>query len=166
MKTKIKTIVVTGTPGTGKTTIAKKLAKRMGFKYVNGKSLIKKHNLASYFDKRMNCNVVDIKKLNKLFIEVIKSEIKLSGIIIDSHLSHYLPKKYVDVCLITKCDIKKLNARLKKRRYSAIKIRENLDCEIFDVCLTEATENKHDCIVFDTTNDIKIKSFNDLVKKL
>ena len=31
---------------------------------------------------------------------------------------------------------------MEKKKYSEEKIRENLDCEIFDICLNEAEENK------------------------
>ena len=70
---------------------------------------------------------------------------------IDSHLSHFLPSKYVDKCYVTKCNLKELEKRLKKRKYSKKKIRENLDAEIFDVCFEEAKENKHDIEIIDTT---------------
>ena len=43
--------------------------------------------------------------------------------------------------------------RLKKKKYSKSKVRENLDVEIFDVCLNEAKENKHKIIVIDATKD-------------
>ena len=70
---------------------------------------------------------------------------------IDSHLSHYLPPKYVSLCIVTKCELKNLEKRLKKRGYVQTKIRENLDCEIFDICLNEAKENKHKIKIVDTT---------------
>ena len=86
----------------------------------------------------------------------MKKEHKPDGIIIESHLSHYLPKRYVDLCIITKCNLKVLEKRLKKRRYNKKKIRENLDCEIFDVCLNEAREIGHKVVVVDTTNGVNV----------
>ena len=83
--------------------------------------------------------------------------------IIDSHLSHYLPKKYVDLCIVTKCGISELNKRLKKRKYSKAKIKENLQAEIFDVCRQEALKNKHKVITVDTAKTINITS---IAKKL
>jgi len=91
---------------------------------------------------------------------------KNNNIIIDSHLSHYLPKKYVDLCIVIKCDIKELKKRLEKRKYSKIKIRENLDSEIFDICLVEAKENKHKIIIVDTTKKKVDKSVNEITKKI
>lgn len=71
-----------------------------------------------------------------------------SGIVIDSHLSHYLPKRFVDLCIITKTEIKTLKKRLKKRKYLESKITENLQAEIFDVCYEEALQKKHNIAIF------------------
>ena len=82
--------------------------------------------------------------------------------VIDSHLSHYLDKKYVDLCVVVKCDIKVLKKRLEKKKYSKAKIRENLDSEILDVCLVEALENGHKIKVIDTTKGFKKKDIERL----
>ena len=66
---------------------------------------------------------------------------------------------------MTKCDLKELERRLKNKKYSKNKVRENLDAEIFDICLNEAKENKHKIIVVDTTKGIKT-SINLLQKKV
>lgn len=70
------------------------------------------------------------------------------GLVIDSHISHLLPKQMVDVCIVMICpDLKKLKRRLQQRGYSPKKVRENLDAEIFQVCLNEAKEGGHRVIV-------------------
>ena len=142
-------IIITGTPGTGKTEIAKKLAKKINYSYIDVNDIIKENKLNNKYLKKYDTYEIDDKKLNKILIKIIKNS---KNLIIDSHLSHYLDKKYVDLCIVVKCDIKILKKRLEKRKYSKIKIRENLDSEIFDVCLTEAKENKHKIIIIDTTN--------------
>ena len=158
----MKVIVVTGTPGTGKTVLAKVLSNKLNFHYIDVNKTIKKYNISEGYDKKRKTKIVDIKKLNKTLIEEIgkiKKSIKINkknGIVIDSHLSHYLPKKYVDLCIVTKCNLKELQKRLKKRKYSKEKIRENLDSEIFDICLNEAKENKHRILIIDTTKSINI----------
>lgn len=142
MKPKI--ITVTGTPGTGKTTVAKHLAKSCKATYIDVNRIIKKHNLKEGYDKKRKTAVIDTNKLNNVLIKVIKEAKKTKqSLIIDSHLSHYLPSKYVDLCIVTKTSLKKLKDRLKKRGYHKEKIQENLLCEIFDVCLTEAQEAGH-----------------------
>jgi len=145
-------VIVTGTPGTGKTFFAKELSRKFCFDYVYVKKLIKQKKLSSGFDKKRNCNIIDTKKLNSALIGIInKADKNKKNLVIDSHLSHYLPKKYVDVCFVTKCSLKELKRRLQKRKYSKEKIRENLDAEIFDTCLIEAEEQGHDVRVINTT---------------
>jgi|TARA_Y100000031_G_scaffold144637_1_gene176336 adenylate kinase len=192
----MKIIVVTGTPGTGKTKIAGKIASKLNFEYIDVNKIIKKNKISEGYDKKRKAKIIDTKKLNKALVKEIensKKPIKKSlnkktkkqsinkkinikikknndkkiknGIIVDSHLSHYLPKKYVDLCIVTKCSLRTLKNRLEKRRYSKKKIRENMDAEIFDVCLNEAKENKHKILVIDTTKSLNLKIIINKIKK-
>ena len=142
----MKAVVVTGTPGTGKTTVAKRLAKKLEYKVISSEKL------SSGYDKKKKCKVVDEKKLSKALVKMIKKSDQ--GLVIDSHLSHYLPADAVDVCIVTKCNLKLLKNRLKRRKYSEKKIRDNLDCEIFDICLNEAKETGHNIVVVDTDKKV------------
>ncbi|MBI2208729.1 adenylate kinase family protein [Candidatus Woesearchaeota archaeon] len=164
----MKTIIVTGTPGTGKTQLAKKLASKLNFDYIDVNKMIKKYNISEGYDKKRKTKIVDVAKLNKTLIREIsnfKKDKKTKGIIIDSHLSHYLPEKYVDLCIVTKCDLKALQERLKKRKYPKEKIRENLDAEIFDICSVEAREKGHNILVIDCTRSINIKNIIKVIIK-
>src|SRR3989338_5751172 len=136
-KTKKTTIsIVTGTPGTWKTTVAMAVAMRTNAVYIDVNSVIKTNKLREGYDKKRRAAIIDTEKLNKILIKIIEeAKKKKVSLVIDSHLSHYLPKKWVDVCIVTKTSLKKLKQRLKKRGYHKAKIKENLECEIFDVCL-------------------------------
>ena len=170
---KFKTIIITGTPGTGKTTIAKNSAKKLNFLNLDINQTIKKYKIKFSYDKKRKCKIIDIKKLNKALISEIKliktknsnSEFEFFGIIIDSHLSHYLPKRYVDLCIVAKCNLKILKKRLEKRHYGKNKIRENLDAEIFDTCYTEALEAKHKIIIIDTSKKVNYQKIIKIIKK-
>lgn len=141
-------IAVTGTPGTGKTEVAKRIAKKLRLKYLDVNKIIDENKLADGYDKKRKCKIVDIKKLNKILIKAIKDS---KNLVIDSHLSHFLPNKYIDLCVVTKCELKLLKKRLEKRGYSKGKIRENMDAEILDICLVEALERGHRIRIVDTT---------------
>jgi adenylate kinase len=169
----MKTIIVTGTPCTGKTTYAKKLAREKGYKYLDVNQVIKAKKLKESYDGKRKCYIIDTARLNKALIELINKQKKqenrtlktdnreprtdnrklktVKGLVIDSHLSHYLPRKYVDLCIVTKCNLKELKARLEKRGYSKQKIQENLQAEIFEICLTEAQERGHKIKIIDTS---------------
>lgn len=141
----MKVILLSGSVGTGKTTLAKKIAKKHSYKYIDLNKIMIKNRLCSGYDKKLKTYLIDIKKSNKLMISLIK-EAKINnekGIVIDSHLSHYLPAKYADVCIITKTSLNNLKKRLEKRGYTKNKMKENIEAEILDVCLVEALENKH-----------------------
>ncbi len=145
-----KIIIVTGTPGTGKTTLAKSLAQKLGFDYLDLKEVILEHHLDEGFDKERDCVIVDVNKLSPIVIDIIKSN--ENGLVIDSHLSHFLPKEYVDVAIVCKCELKELKRRLDERGYHEEKVRENLDAEIFDICLNEAKEAGYEVLVYDCKN--------------
>jgi adenylate kinase len=159
-------IAISGTPGTGKTLLAKKLMKELNYPLLDIKKFIKQKKLSQGYDKKRKTKLIDTKKLNKEIlkeIKKVKKEHSPDGIIIDSHLSHYLPKKQIDLVIITKCNLKILEKRLKSRKYSKLKIRENLDAEIFDTCFIESKELGHKVIKVDTTKGIKIK---EILKKI
>ncbi|MBU0461983.1 MAG: AAA family ATPase, partial [Nanoarchaeota archaeon] len=128
---KNKVIVVSGTPATGKTELAKLISKELRYKYLDVNQVIKENNLCEDYDKARHCNVVDINKLSKALIKIITSS--KESLVIDSHMAHFLPKEYIDLVIITKCGLKALKERLEKRDYPDAKIRENLDAEIFDI---------------------------------
>lgn len=143
-----KVIVVTGAVGTGKTIVAKKFARKYKAKYIDVNKIIKDYKLSEGYDKKRMCKIVDVKKLNKVLIKLIKDS--KGDLVIDSHMGHFLPSKYVDLCIVTKCSVKKLRNRLKKRGYSRAKIEENVDAELFDVCLNEARELGHKVKIVNT----------------
>ncbi len=160
----MKTIIVSGSVCTGKTTLAKLIAKHLDFKYIDVNEVIKEKNLCERYDKERKCNVIDEKKLAKVLIEIIKKSKK--NLIIDSHMSHFIPANYVDLCIITKCSLKTLKARLQERGYSENKVRENLEAEIFDTCLIEAEEMKHNILIIDTTEGIPENLINQIQQRL
>ena len=143
-------VVVTGTPCTGKTSYAKKLCVSKKYFYFDVNDFIKSHKLHSGFDKKYGSFIVNIGELVSSLEKNIKSmkksksfKGKFKGVVVDSHLSHYISPKIADLCVVMKCDLKKLKKRLIKRKYSKAKIDENMEAEIFDICLIEAKEIRH-----------------------
>jgi adenylate kinase len=145
-------IIITGTPATGKSALACIISARFGYKRLNIECLV--NRLSSGYDRKRQCKIVDEGVLAKeLVIMIGKSR---QDTVIDSHLSHYIPAKYVDLCLVTKCSLKVLKKRLEKRYANKIKVRENLDSEIFDICHNEALELGHKVVVVDTGKKVDI----------
>ena len=143
-------IIITGTPATGKSSLAKELSLLTRFKHIDVNRIVKEGKLKTGYDSIRKVRIVPIPLLNRFLLKnYIKKPHK--GLIIESHLAHYLPSKYASVCLVTVTDLKTLYKRLKNRGYSQAKIRENLDAEIFRTCENEARELNHRVIVVNTT---------------
>ncbi len=150
---KPKVIVVTGTPGTGKTIVSRWLASQFKFLYIDVKQIIKGEKLYESYDQKNKCYVVEEKKLVLHLKKVIKKT--KQNIIFDSHLAHDLPPSVVDLCIVATCPLKALQRRLKARGYTKKKIKDNLDAEIFEVCKIEAEEQGHHVLQVDTARPWK-----------
>ena len=148
----MRSILITGSVGSGKTTLSKKISKYFNIDYIDVNKVIKIERLSEGYDKKNMCDIIDIKRLNKSLIKIIKDSNK--GVVIDSHLSHYISEKYVDLCIVTKCKLNILKNRLVKRRYSKKKIKDNLEAEIFNICFEEAKEKGHKILIVDTSKGI------------
>ena len=83
----------------------------------------------------------------------LEKEAKKAGkpLVIDSHLSHYLKPSLVNLCIVTRCSLRALKRRLTRRGYDDKKIRENLDAEIFEVCMNDARHIGHKPVAVDTS---------------
>lgn len=119
-------IGITGTPGVGKTAVAEKVSKVLGFTHIDVSQVA--HEMGAVVEEEP-C-VVDV--------DVLKEKIeKMDDIIIDSHFAEVFD---VDFVFVLRCEPKILYNRLKKRGYSDKKVKENVMAEILDYCLINALE--------------------------
>ena len=138
-------IALTGVPGTGKTTIAAILAKKLQAKLISLNYLVEKFNLGS----KCEALIADIESIRK-YIETEKTRQKEGIILIEGHISHLLP---ADLIVVLRCNPRELYKRL-HRRYSQNpeKIMENLEAEIIGVIPSESYRTGVRTVEIDTTN--------------
>jgi adenylate kinase len=142
-------IAITGTPGTGKSTVAEKVAKRTGYQVLELSKLIKS-------DSELEISV-SLKEMNELVDYNIKDKL-----IIVSHLSHFITSDRVNFFIVLRCDPIEMIKRLKKRGYDAQKIYDNVIFEALDGTYIEAAESHENLIQLDNTLDLD-KNINDIV---
>lgn len=149
-------ILVTGTPGSGKTTNARKLAQALKLPYVNVTTIINTN--PSLIEKIENGVRVIKPKLKKVLEKNLPK-----NYVIDTHLIEYTPK--VDIIVVLRCEPFELKKRLKKRKYSDEKIRENLEVEILNYFTSSTRQRK--IIEIDTSknkSDTNIKKIVKMIK--
>ena len=156
-------IAITGTPGTGKTSVAKKLV-RKGYIVLDLNRIACETDFLLGRDEKRKSNIVDIYKLN-LFIK--KNYSKFDIVFVEGHLSHLL--KCVDKLIVLRLEPSQLKKYLKKKRWNEKKIKENLESEILDIVLCESVEihSKDNIAELNVTNksvDEIVSIIIDLVK--
>jgi adenylate kinase len=120
-------IALTGTPGTGKTTIAGLLP----YKIIDINALVK-GGMNFGKDPERGCLEADMDALASYLAKLDPDE----TIILEGHFSHH----FADWSIVLRLSPAALKPRLEARGYSAEKIRENLEAEALDVILVEAVE--------------------------
>lgn len=146
-------IALTGTPGTGKTSVSKLLAKKLGYKILELNKEIRKNKLYSGYDKKRKTYIADMNKINRFLNRKTNTE----NWIIDSHLSHFFKNDFV---IVLRCEPNEIKRRLKGKRWDKEKIRENFEAELIGVISYEARQRNKKVCDIDTTN----KSINSVVK--
>jgi adenylate kinase len=133
-------ILITGTPGTGKTTVSRLLATELRATYVNPKNLLRRRSRDYVYDKKRKTRIVSLARLHKMLYDKAKRAPR--GLVIDSHITPEIgPIPKLVKAIVLRCDPVVLQRRLARKRWPKSKISENLQAEILDVCLWEAVQN-------------------------
>lgn len=137
-------IVITGTPGTGKSTHAELLAQEspIPLTHINVSEFVKEKTLYEEYDEEWQSYTVDEDKVSPPSFYAISTRSKKSrklldeleplasagGIILDWHSCEPWPERWVDLVVVLRCDHSKLWERLEKRhvRLSVTSIHVNV----------------------------------------
>jgi adenylate kinase len=134
-------ILVTGTPGTGKTVTASLIAEKAGLKHVNVGDLIKQHKCYDGHDSALDTDILDEDKLLDIMENIVQECADENiGIVADYHSCELFPERWFDLVLVLRANTEVLYDRLTERGYSEKKRSENLEAEIMQVVLEEARE--------------------------
>ena len=143
-------ILITGTPGTGKTTLGRELALKSGLRYVNVSEFAKQQELFDGWDEKLNCHILDEDGI----VDELEPQMGEGGNVVDYHGSEFFPQRWFDVVFVLRTDNTVLYERLEARDYSAEKVQENVQCEIFQTLLEEARDSYDLEIVHELTSNV------------
>lgn len=157
-------IIITGTPGVGKTTLCESLTSITGLQHLAINRVAKERECHSGWDDALNSWIVDEDKVrypqedatsgsegrsgcyrsagadDGQILDAIEDEVKQGGYLIDWHACDLFPESWIDLVIVLRSDSTTLYDRLKARNYSEQKLQENMDAEIMEVLLDEARE--------------------------
>jgi adenylate kinase len=134
-------ILITGTPATGKTTLAQNLASQLHAQYVNLTDFAKQEQLILEVDPQRDTLIIDETKMKrKLRTLITKAQ---TDVVIDGHYAAAVvsPTLATHVFVLRRHP-KELQQFMQQRGYSPAKQDENLAAEILDVCLTETLQTQ------------------------
>ncbi|MCK5625806.1 adenylate kinase family protein, partial [Candidatus Bathyarchaeota archaeon] len=133
-------IVITGTPGVGKTTIAKSLANKLNALHLSVGDLVRAENLILGVDVERQTLIADFKKLTKRINSIILQASQ--DVIVEGHYaSDVTPRNLVSYAFVLRRDPEDLKVKLKEKGFKEIKILENVTSELLDVCLINTVKN-------------------------
>lgn len=128
--------MVTGTPGVGKSRLARGLSRSEGFTHVDLSRMVRKERLYTRFDRTRGSYVLNESRIRRR-LEVISESPK--KIIITYHtVGKFLPEHRVRCALVLRLDPAILYRRLRARSWTRRKAWENTEAEILDSSLQGA----------------------------
>ena len=142
-------ILVTGTPGTGKTTTSEAIASAIGFKVINVGDVVKEYQCFEGKDEEFDSYILDEDKL----LDQLEIMLEGGGFVVDFHTCEIFPERWFELVLCLRTETHVLFDRLSQRGYNEKKISENMECEIMQVVLDAATESYDPNIVQEIPNN-------------
>ena len=163
------TILISGTPGTGKTSVSEAIAKKINAKVINLSLFARKESLVSDYDKERDTWVINEEKLRNKTLKLIRNSKKegIEVLIIESHFTDIIPEKPIDFVIILRCEPEILSQRLRMRGYSEKKIIENTQSEILGSSANFFIQKKFKPPLFEIdTSKLSINQLRDEIIKI
>jgi len=142
-------VLITGTPGTGKTSLSEQVAEALSMKHVDVGALIKEKNLHDGKDTEFDAFILNEDKV----CDELEDTMMQGNNIVDFHTCDFFPERWFDMVVVLRTDNEVLYPRLESRGYAPNKLSENIECEILQVVLDQAMESYKPEIVLELTSN-------------
>jgi len=136
-------ILITGTPGVGKSSLASVVAERTGMEWISIGKFAKDNDCLGEWDEEYSSHELDEDKL----LDLLEQKQAPGGIVLEHHVTDIFPERWFDIVFVLRTNNTLLYDRLSSRGYEGKKLEENLQCEIFQTILEEAREGYREEIV-------------------
>lgn len=138
-------ILITGTPGTGKTTTAEMVALAAGLERITVGDLIKTKGLHDGYHEEFDTYWLNEDKV----VDELEDTMSAGGNCVDFHTCGFFPERWFDLVAVLRAETDQVYGRLESRGYKTNKIQENVECEIMQVVADEARESYREGIILE-----------------
>lgn len=143
-------VLVTGTPGTGKSTLCALLSAELGLRHLDVGAFARERQLLGAYDAVYDCNYLDEDSVLDALEPVMVSG---GGTILDHHSVDWFPERWTHLVVVLRASTHILHDRLSARGYGKKKLDENMQAEIMQVVLDEAKQSYPKIQVLELLND-------------
>ncbi|ORX72149.1 P-loop containing nucleoside triphosphate hydrolase protein [Linderina pennispora] len=154
-------VLITGTPGTGKTTTAEMVAMATGLKKITVGDLVKERTLHDGYNEEFDTYWLNEDKV----VDEMEDMLADGGVCVDYHTCDFFPKRWFDLVVVLRATTDKVFDRLTERGYKQNKISENIESEIMQVVLDEARESYDEEIIMELPSNT-VDEMEDNVEKI
>ena len=129
-------VIISGSPGTGKTTVARLLRGIMGGLVISLTDFVIEHDLYEEWDEERNTRIIDEERVRKALLEKINHILekkKDEWIFVEGGFSDIIGD-VASCAIVLRLHPDILRKRLENRQYTKTKIKENIQSEILGVC--------------------------------
>lgn len=142
-------ILVTGTPGVGKTTLSRQLAQDLGLRHIEVGAFARERNLLADHDAAHEAFYMH----EDAVLDELEPNMANGSILLDHHSCNWYPERWIQMVVCLTASTEELYDRLEQRGYSSQKLNENMQAEIMQVVLEEATSSYPRARVLTLQND-------------
>ena len=154
----------------GKTTLSSQVAENAKMKHIEVSRIIEQYELHDGWDEEFECFNLNEDKVSfvhcysipkfilqwKKVCDELEKHMQEGNVVVDFHSCDFFPERWFDLVVVLRASNDILYPRLEKRGYSAKKIQENIEAEIFQVLLDEAKDSyKSEIVVELQSNSVE-----------
>lgn len=144
-------LLVTGTPGVGKSTLSQQVSQELGLRHVDVSAFACERDLVDEYDDKLQCHVLH----EDAVLDALEPIMTDGGVILDHHSSDWFPERWVQAVVIITTDTAALYDRLEGRGYETNKLNNNIQAEIMRVVRDEAVESYPKAPVLELENSVE-----------